>query len=30
MGSLLEAVLRYQSPIVVGYGGWDGDVFMKS
>jgi CHAT domain-containing protein len=30
MGSLLEAVLRDQSPIVVGYGGWDGDVFMKS
>ena len=30
MGSLLDAVLRDQSPIVVGYGGWDGDVFMKS
>lgn len=30
MGSLLDALLRDQSPIVVGYGGWDGDVFMKS
>lgn len=30
MGSLLNAVLHDQSPIVVGYGGWEGDVFMTS
>ena len=30
MSSLLESLLRDRSPIVVGYGGWDGDVFMKA
>ena len=30
MSSLLESILRERSPIVIGYGGWEGDVFMKS
>jgi tetratricopeptide (TPR) repeat protein len=30
MASLLDWVLRDHSPIVVGYGGWEGDVFMKA
>lgn len=30
MASLLDSLLRDKSPIVVGYGGWEGDVFMKS
>lgn len=28
MGSLLEMLLRERSPIVIGYSGWEGDVFM--
>jgi hypothetical protein len=30
MAALLDFFLRDKSPIVVGYGGWEGDVFMKS
>lgn len=30
MGSLLDAVLRRRSPLVVGYSGWEGDVVMKA
>jgi tetratricopeptide (TPR) repeat protein len=30
MASLLDWVLRDHSPIVVGYGGWEGDVFMRA
>jgi tetratricopeptide (TPR) repeat protein len=30
MAALLDSILRDRSPIVVGYGGWEGDVFMKA
>jgi len=30
MSSLLDGWLREHSPLVVGYGGWEGDVFMKA